>query len=715
MFTKEKTPIRSLIGVIAMLLLSLPAMAGNGPSLSMDIKRIMSGQTSGLFHAKGLGQKVCAFVRLRHASGEDLLARQQCEVVARVGDILIVNIPVDALPILSESELIDRIETQLGGVVMNDVTRQWVNSTPLYEGQAPLSQAYDGEGVLLGIVDGGFDISHPTFLSVDGSHTRIVGFLDQFAPDDETIGQTIPLGREYLTPDDIAAKQHSADVSGTHGTHCLGIAAGSGFGTPYAGAAYGADIYAVASKGVPLSLCSANEVALMKHIFDYADSLQRPCVITYSVGFDYIDTDAELFREAFGLLTGPGRIIVVAAGNSNTYATYVMKPASQAHAGSTLLLQDGRGKVYLRSEGNFRLKCISSKLDIISYVKDDSLVYDTNDLPDHPVDLGPYHMSLSKEGTFYTFSVSSNSESNNRVMMLIENKEDEPCFVEMYTCLNNHFTADFSFDGRFESAEHSHSITMPACLPNMVSIGALNCREYFVNMKGDTIAGHGIRTPKGTLAVFSSVGPTFDGLTKPDAVTPGVNVISSGNSFCTTDRSVSFVSTTSYNDREYPWMALSGTSMACPAAAGIIALWLQANPNLTPDDVKATFAATCMPPEADLEYPNNSYGYGLIDAYAGMLHVLGIDSSIPGVSTHQPALLHIRPNGNGAIHMQLDAAPRHPFTVRVYTVSGECVANRQFERGALDYYLPFSLPHAVYVIQVDSDEPGLKGSQLLRF
>ena len=132
MFTKEKTPIRSLIGVIAMLLLSLPAMAGNGPSLSMDIKRIMSGQTSGLFHAKGLGQKVCAFVRLRHASGEDLLTRQQCEVVARVGDILIVNIPVDALPILSESELIDRIETKMGGVVMNDVTRQWVNSTPLY-------------------------------------------------------------------------------------------------------------------------------------------------------------------------------------------------------------------------------------------------------------------------------------------------------------------------------------------------------------------------------------------------------------------------------------------------------------------------------------------------------------------------------------------------------------------------------------------------------
>ena len=72
--------------------------------------------------------------------------------------------------------------------------------------------------------------------------------------------------------------------------------------------------------------------------------------------------------------------------------------------------------------------------------------------------------------------------------------------------------------------------------------------------------------------------------------------------------------------------------MACPAAAGIIALWLQANPNLTPDDVKATFAATCMPPEADLEYPNNSYGYGLIDAYAGLLEILGLAEALPSVT-----------------------------------------------------------------------------------
>lgn len=716
---KRETFFKSLIGTVAMLLLTLPTMAGNGPTLSMDIKKVMSGQTARQLHMKSHDQQICAFVRLRHAGGEQLLATLQCEVVARVGDILIVNIPIGALSTLSKSELIDRIETQLGGRMMNDLTQEWVNSTPLHNGQAPLLQAYDGKGVLVGIVDIGFDVSHPTFLSTDGSHSRIVRFLDQYASDDESIGVATSLGREYLTPEDIAAKQHSADVSQLHGTHCLGTAAGSGFGTPYAGVAYGADLFAAATKTGILTRCSANEVALMKHIFDYADEQQCPCVITYSMGFDYLDTDAELFRAVFGLLTGPGHIIVVSAGNSNASPTYVAKPASQATAGSTLMLTEEdevvKGKVYLRSESDFRLKCISQEIGLETYTKGDSVVYDTSDLPDHPVNLGPYQMTLTKEGTFYTYEVKSNSEYDYRMMLLIEDKDDSHSFVEMYTSIDNVFTTDLTNDGRFNSAEKSHNISMPACLPSVVAIGALNGRESFQNMEGKTITGSGRRTPVGTHAYFSSVGPTFDGLTKPDAVAPGVNVISSANSFCTTDRSVNYVSTTSYNGREYPWMANSGTSMACPAAAGIIALWLQANPKLTPDDVKAAFAATCTHPEEDLDYPNNTYGYGLIDAYAGMLHVLSIDTSIPGINRHQPTLVHISPASDGSIRLQLDTAPKHPLTIRVYTVGGQLVISRQLAGSAIDYHLPLSLSHEVYVIEVDSDEPGIKGSQLIRF
>jgi len=82
------------------------------------------------------------------------------------------------------------------------------------------------------------------------------------------------------------------------------------------------------------------------------------------------------------------------------------------------------------------------------------------------------------------------------------------------------------------------------------------------------------------------------------------------------------VAKSTFKGREYPWLSMSGTSMSGPCAAGIVALWLQANPKLSPDDVKSVFKATAKHIEVDGQWPNNVYGYGLIDAYAGIQEVL---------------------------------------------------------------------------------------------
>ena len=71
--------------------------------------------------------------------------------------------------------------------------------------------------------------------------------------------------------------------------------------------------------------------------------------------------------------------------------------------------------------------------------------------------------------------------------------------------------------------------------------------------------------------------------------------------------------------------------MSGPCAAGIVALWLQANPKLSPDDVKSVFKATAKHIEVDGLWPNNVYGYGLIDAYAGIQEVLKQASGIQTV------------------------------------------------------------------------------------
>jgi uncharacterized repeat protein (TIGR01451 family) len=130
------------------------------------------------------------------------------------------------------------------------------------------------------------------------------------------------------------------------------------------------------------------------------------------------------------------------------------------------------------------------------------------------------------------------------------------------------------------------------------------------------------------IAWFSSRGPsTLTGKAKPDVVAPGVGV-----------RSATYDSTTSYGSK-------SGTSMAAPHVAGVVALLWSAAPWLR-GDVPATEAllrATARPfpsPQAcggiaGAQVPNNVYGYGMIDAQAAVSMALGMNTA-PAVQA--PAL-----------------------------------------------------------------------------
>jgi len=91
------------------------------------------------------------------------------------------------------------------------------------------------------------------------------------------------------------------------------------------------------------------------------------------------------------------------------------------------------------------------------------------------------------------------------------------------------------------------------------------------------------------MAYFSSRGPTtYDGLTKPDIVTPGVNIKSTkpGGGYT----------------------SMSGTSMATPVMSGLVALMLSANPGLSPEQVKNIYMQTA----------DKLKGYGANDQGAGV-------------------------------------------------------------------------------------------------
>jgi serine protease AprX len=82
------------------------------------------------------------------------------------------------------------------------------------------------------------------------------------------------------------------------------------------------------------------------------------------------------------------------------------------------------------------------------------------------------------------------------------------------------------------------------------------------------------------VASFSSRGPTIYGLEKPDLLAPGVNIVSlrSPNSYLDKLQKSNRVNG--------DYFILSGTSMATPICAGVVALMLEYEPSLTPDEIK---------------------------------------------------------------------------------------------------------------------------------
>lgn len=62
------------------------------------------------------------------------------------------------------------------------------------------------------------------------------------------------------------------------------------------------------------------------------------------------------------------------------------------------------------------------------------------------------------------------------------------------------------------NATTDHCVSLPGCLPSVITVGALNTRPEYINIKGDTITKWGGKSPEGTIAFFSSQGPTLDRL-----------------------------------------------------------------------------------------------------------------------------------------------------------------------------------------------------------
>ena len=588
----------------------------------------------------------------------------------------------------------------------NDRTTKWVNIEQVKNGTgAGLTQAFTGKGVIVGILDIGFDLTHPTFYATDGKTYRIKRFVDNCKDADTTKGHAIPLGREYRTEEEILDLKHSGDSKyHQHGTHVLGIAAGSGYGTPYQGMAPDADICAICVD-LTTEYTTNPESPEFKYIFDYADEQGKPCVINYSMGTGYNPKTFYKAEQAFKKMLGPGHIIVAGAGNSGAQPYYTIKKRG-VEAGGVFLKSDNQKNSREHnfiSNDPFVLKVIRVK-GIGKQVKGDSLTFDSQNLPAAPQTIDIYQAQMTKSDSIYTLSLKftdpDDFDMDGSFILLVEGKEAQVRIIaDVYMSIHN----NTALDPRCNLASEAGSILAPSCFADIISVGNIVGRKNQNDTTADIPAD-----PDGVLGVrngTSSVGPTYTGITKPDVVAPGSFIISAGNSFSSTEirDNIDAFTASEFNGKSYPWRLGTGTSQSTPVVSGIIALWLEAKPTLTTQEVLETIRLTSKPLGTDsLGYPNNEYGYGIIDAYKGLLHVLGLDTSIRSLSQHQPAGMTFRVQGD--VLYADGAADDIPVTF--YNLSGTIVRQSKVENGTVSLS---GMPKGVYAVQL-----GNQGSTLIR-
>ena len=128
----------------------------------------------------------------------------------------------------------------------------------------------------------------------------------------------------------------------------------------------------------------------------------------------------------------------------------------------------------------------------------------------------------------------------------------------------------------------------------------------------------GATDEKGNLASFSSRGIFGNAIQNPSVVAPGVNVVSLRSPGTQTGTlGVASADPQRLNASELPfYTTASGTSFSAPQVAGTIAMMLEANPNLTPKQIKDILQRSATPLPQNYRH---EVGAGLLNAYAAVL------------------------------------------------------------------------------------------------
>lgn len=575
-------------------------------------------------------------------------------VDTRAGDILTVRAPGDQIGAIAAIPGVTRLEAAVRMHKRLDAARALTGVDQVHGGAAPLQGTYTGKGVVVGIIDGGLDFAHASFRNGAGS-SRVVGVWNQAATGAASAGVSYGTTCDAATLAADGCKLASTDE---HGTHVTGIAAGGVVtGSKYTGMAPDAAIAFVNNVEALAGQQDSTDAGFSTAVCDAAAwifnvAAGKPTVINMSLGSHEGPHDgSSLASQCLDNLTGPGRILVAAAGNEGDGGTTAAGTRVYLHASGKATVEGARVAfaaggleggattqvVWGRPGGKLSVAigAVGSKGETITTLVDAPDGALTSTLKLDGKTLGPVRIyaesgDAGQPGVVVRIEDSDGDGGEREAAWFVEIRGAGSYDAFIDTTSGDGFVDSVDNDGTIDNLS---SIGFPAIASKVLCVAAFTSKTSWTDVAGNAQSlgpeSDGNVPVVGKLALFSSRGPSLDPArtgAKPDIAGPGQTVVSALNSAHDADDGELVKAAPS------GFLVEQGTSMAAPAVAGIVALMLQADAKLDPAAVRKLLAATANRDGISVSVPDIGWGHGRVDAFAA-LQVLDVGTAGSGAGT----------------------------------------------------------------------------------
>jgi subtilisin family serine protease len=596
-----------------------------------------------------------------------------------IRNIVSIKVPIEASEYVSSLQGIEYLA--LAGKVNHQLDKAVhdVRADSVQQGIG-LPQGFKGKNVYIGVTDWGFDYTHPAFYDSTLSQTRIIAAWDQF----KTSGphpQGFNYGTEHVGANALlAAGSDTANIYSysTHGTHVASIAGGCGAGTAYRGVAYDANFLFVTFLVDEAAVLDAWEWMYQK-----AQAAGKRLVINMSWGLYHFGTldGNSLLSQAITAYSDLGVVFVNSAGNNGNVNFHLKKTFNNdqlnskvdfysyaananmwgqsihawgevGHSFSNGIVVKNASNTTLAESPFYSTNVTNTYIDTFLIAGNDTIFYNIAADSAHPLNQKP-QMRLRVKCTNTALKILLKSTA-------IDGTVNYWNVTELTTDVGN-WGMPFSYSGTGTTpGDADHGISEPSCSDDVISVAAY--APSYQTPGGATVGGG--------LASFSSHGPRYDGVMKPDIAAPGVSICSAISSF--TDANYTTISSLTFNNKTYDYAKFSGTSMSGPVVAGVCALILEANPWLTAVQVKQLIKETARSDNFTGVIPalgSPLWGMGKLNAYAAVEEALAL-VDVPENTTENAWNVYPNPVIE---HLHFTLVDELPKECTVVDAQGKCI------------------------------------------